>query len=164
LSQTAMTPASGNRLDNVTRVGDSDPFRTSVAIADYEMNTLGWSNRMVMLASNKDSADGLAVGPMLAANHEALLLTAPALKNTRVVHGPKPYGYTHLSPATEVFISKQQHPVIDPAGVGYSVADGTDYSSVLRDGNIARIDALGDTGKLSTTVWNFALNVASVPH
>ena len=128
------------------------------------MNTLGWSSRIVMLANNNDYADGMSVGPLLAANHEALLLTAPALKSVKVAHSPKPYGYTHLSPATEVFISKQQTPVIAPAGVGYSTADGSDYSNVLRDGSVARIDALGDKGKLSTTVWNFALNVAQIPH
>ena len=164
LKSTAIAPASGVRLDNVTRIGDSDAARTSVAIADYEMNTLGWSSRIVMLANNNDYADGMSVGPLLAANHEALLLTAPALKSVKVAHSPKPYGYTHLSPATEVFISKQQTPVIDPAGVGYSTADGSDYSNVLRDGSVARIDALGDKGKLSTTVWNFALNVAQIPH
>jgi len=164
LKSTAIAPAGGVPLDNVMRVGDSDPYRTSVAIADYEMNQLGWSNRLVMLASNKDFMDGMSVGPMLAANHEALLLTAPALKSVKVAHSPKPYGYTHLSPATEVFISKQQTPVIDPAGVGYSTANGSDYSSVLRDGSIARVDALGDKGKLSTTVWNFALSAARISH
>jgi len=106
----------------------------------------------------------MAVGPMLAANQEPLLLTATALKSVKVAHSPKPYGYTHLSPATEVFISKQQTPVIAPAGVGYSPSNGTDYSSVLRDSSIGRIDALGDAGKLSTTVWNFALSVAQIPH
>ena len=162
LNLVSIAPSGGVPADNVTRVGDSDAFRTSVAIAGFEQNNLGWSDRQAMLSSNKNYADAIAVGPVLATNQESLLLTAPALKSKKVAHSPKPYGYTQLSPSVEAFVSKQTTPSIDPAAVGYTSLDDT--STELRDFNIGRIDALGNATSLPADVWNYALTVAGIPH
>ena len=159
-----LVPAGGTADSNVNQVGDSDAFRTSVAIADYELGSLGWPDRVVMLASNKDYADAVAMGPQLAFAQEPLLLTAPALTTPKKVQGsPAPYGYTQLTPATEAYISKQTAPSIDPAAVGYTSLDDT--STELRNFNIGRIDALGKastTGNLADATWAYAKTVAGI--
>lgn len=139
--QLAVAPASGAAADNVTRLGGTDRYATSVAIAEYATG-LDFSPRMAALCSGTDYTAGLAACPVLAARKQVLLLTANKLVKQKVSGSAT---YTYLSPATEHYISAAANAALVP-------------------NTLARIDAIGSTAALPDDVWNYARTLAGIAH
>jgi hypothetical protein len=143
---TPADPASANEdyVSPVVRVSGADRYATSVAVAKLAMEGYGFSGRKAALSTLNSAPEVLALSPVLANRNEPVILTAPILKRKAVADSPG--AYTWMSPVTEVFISKQTAPTLDPSGE-------------LANANIAVLDSIG---RVNTDVWNYALKEAGI--
>jgi hypothetical protein len=128
-----------------TRVATGDAkyerHTMSVAVAQYAVDSFGFSARHFALATDSNVMDVMVTAPTMADDRTALLLTAPALKKVAVKGTSRPTLYTQLSPAVEEYLTKMVASVDPDTGdVLYKIDPNAAY---VHNPNVALVDTYG---------------------